>query len=58
MVIGPVSLRGLNGQNVQKFVVTVFKRVPVVSHVQTQHPSLMENSVLVRQQKNAHNYVN
>jgi len=58
MVVGPITLSGLNGQNVQKVVVTVYKKVPIVSLVQTQNPSLMEHSVLVKQQRNAHNYVN
>jgi len=58
MVVGPNTLSGLNGQNVQKVAVMVYKKVPVVSHVQTQNPSLMEHSVLVKQRKNAHSYVN
>ena len=58
MVVGPASMRGLNGQHIQKVVVTVCRKVPVVSHVQTQNPSLMGNNVLVKQQRNSHNYVN
>ena len=48
MVVGPIALSGLNGQNVQKAVVTVCKKVPIVGHVQTQNPSLMDNNELVR----------
>ena len=48
MVVGPITLSGLNGQNVQKAVETVCKTVPIVGHVQTQNPSLMDNNVLVR----------
>ena len=48
MVVGPITLSGLNGQNVQKAVVTVCKKVPIVGHVQTQNPSLMDNNVRVR----------
>jgi hypothetical protein len=36
MVVGPITLSGLNGQNVQKAVETVCKKVPIVGHEERQ----------------------